>query len=161
VRLVGIDFGGRRIGVAVSDATGLLARPAATIERRPQAGDLDVVKAVLAEVDKLEADGDPVDTLVVGLPRRLDGSPNEQTPLVEKFAAALRAATVRPVVMQDERLTSHEADARLATRERDWRKRKARLDEVAAAIILQDYLDSHSTSSMSRADPDDIDRCGD
>ena len=77
-----------------------------------------------------------------GLPRRLDGTPNDQTPIVEAFARALGAAVTIPVVLQDERLTSHEADERLATGERDWRKRKLKLDAAAAAILLQDFLDA-------------------
>jgi putative Holliday junction resolvase len=60
---------------------------------------------------------------------------------VRAFSSRVAERTALPVVLQDERLTSHEADALLAVRERDWRKRKARLDETAAALILQDYLD--------------------
>jgi putative Holliday junction resolvase len=60
---------------------------------------------------------------------------------VDAFVAALRRRTTLPVVEVDERLTSREAESRLAVRERDWRKRKARLDAAAAAVILQDYLD--------------------
>ena len=79
---------------------------------------------------------------MVGWPRKLNGSPTGQTPIVEAFANALRAQVSVPVVLQDERLSSHEAESRLATRESDWRKRKAKLDAAAAAIILQDYLDA-------------------
>jgi putative Holliday junction resolvase len=61
---------------------------------------------------------------------------------VESFAAALREQIGRPVVFQDERLSSREAEGRLAVRERDWRARKAKLDAAAAAVILQDYLDA-------------------
>ena len=68
---------------------------------------------ILDLLARLDHDGDPADTLVVGLPRRLDGSPNGQTPLVERFVARLRAATPLTVVMQDERLSSHEAESRL------------------------------------------------
>lgn len=64
------------------------------------------------------------------------------TSRVEAFAARLRARTQLPLVMQDERLTSHEAESRLAEREKDWRARKPRIDAAAAAIILQDYLDT-------------------
>ncbi|MDQ3170883.1 MAG: Holliday junction resolvase RuvX, partial [Acidobacteriota bacterium] len=77
------------------------------------------------------------------------GSDNDQTPLVRVFAAELARASSLPVILQDERLTSHEADERLARRERDWRKRKQQLDAAAAAIILQDYLD-HRTDAGSR-----------
>ena len=65
------------------------------------------------------------------------------TPRIEKFAALLTARTQLPVIFQDERLTSREAESRLAMREKSWRTRKERLDAAAAAIILQEYLDDH------------------
>ena len=129
------------MGLAVSDASRTLARPLETLTRPHGSSGAQLVAAVLDAVEKLERDDEPVDTLVVGVPRRLDGSPNEQTPKVEQFVKALRAATTRIVVVQDERLTSHEADERLAGRERDWRKRKQLVDAMAAALILQDFLD--------------------
>ena len=89
----------------------------------------------------LAAEEDGLAAVVVGLPRRLDGTPNDLTARVEAFADRLRARVGVPVVLQDERLTSAEAESRLARRERDWRTRKARIDAAAAAIILQDYLD--------------------
>jgi putative Holliday junction resolvase len=64
------------------------------------------------------------------------------TPRVRKFAQELARLTALPVTLQDERLTSREAESRLALREKDWRARKARLDAAAAAIILQDFLDT-------------------
>ena len=79
--------------------------------------------------------------IVVGLPVGLDGMPNAQTAHVVQFIAALKGRTVIPIVTEGERLTSREAESRLAVRERDWRKRKLLLDAAAAAIILQDYLD--------------------
>jgi putative Holliday junction resolvase len=144
MRVLGIDYGERRIGIAVSDPTGTLARPVGTIP-----GDANQAIAVARVIDQLaalERDDEPVSLVVVGVPTRLDGSANEQTPRVEAFAELLRARVGRPVVLQDERLTSHEADGLLALRERDWRKRKRRLDEVAAAVILQEYLDGHSVA---------------
>jgi putative holliday junction resolvase len=159
MRALGIDYGARRIGLAVSDATGLLARPLQTLARPPGQGERAAVDGVLAVVAALDADGDRVATMVLGWPRRLDGSPNDQTPVVEAFARALEAGAGRPVVLQDERLTSHEADAQLRSRERDWRRRKAQLDAAAAAIILQDYLDSHR--DVPHYDPDASDACAD
>jgi putative Holliday junction resolvase len=159
MRVVGVDYGRRRIGLAVSDATGVLARPLETVTRDAAASDAAVVAAIATRLARLADDGDPVTAIVVGLPRRLDGSPNEQTPLVERFAEQLGEATRLPVVLQDERLTSHEAESRLAIRERDWRRRKARLDAAAAAVILQDYLDSRRTPSAW--DQDHTDRCAD
>jgi putative Holliday junction resolvase len=160
VRAIGIDFGGRRIGVAVSDDSRVLARPLETLQRAPGGDEAQAVGLVLDVLARFERDGDPADTIVVGLPRRLDGSPNDQTPIVERFVTRLRAATPLAVVMQDERLSSHEAESLLAERERDWRKRKARLDAAAAAVILQDFLDAERPAGPSDFDTLS-DRCAD
>ena len=79
--------------------------------------------------------------VVIGLPRRLDGSPTDQTARVRRLAELLATELAVPITLQDERLTSHEADELLAQREHDWRKRKQQLDAMAAALILQDFLD--------------------
>jgi putative Holliday junction resolvase len=100
----------------------------------------------------LANEDDGLELVVVGLPRRLDGTPNDMTAKVEKFAHGLGSRMGLPVVLQDERLTSREAESRLALREKDWRARKARLDAAAAAIILQDYLDAHSSAPASHDD---------
>ena len=139
VRALAIDYGRRRIGLALSDATGTLARPWRTI---PREGPPDRVAATLArEIAALCSDGDGLGTVVVGLPRRLDGEPNEQTPHVLALIEHLRALVDVTIVTQDERLSSREAESLLARREKDWRKRKPLLDSTAAAVILQDYLD--------------------
>lgn len=139
MRVVAFDYGKRRIGVAVSDPTGMLARPTSVL----QAGDpVEAVVLMSREVARLGED-DGVSGIVLGLPRRLDGSPTEMTALVQAIVAPLEARTGLPVTLQDERLSSHEAEGRLAVTERDWRKRKAQLDAAAAAVILQDYLDAH------------------
>lgn len=137
--MLGIDYGRKRIGLALSDASATLASPWKVLVR--PGNDRDTVRVLAAEVGTLVAADDGLAAVVVGWPRRLDGSPNEQTPLVEAFARALGEAVPVPVVLQDERLSSHEADTRLALREKDWRKRKQVLDAAAAAVILQDYLD--------------------
>lgn len=149
MRVLGVDLGRRRIGLAVSDASGTLARPLTTLKvgrDRPQ-GDAgrdetaDAVDLVLQEINRLAAEDDGLATIVVGVPMRLDGSRNEQTERVAAFMDALRARTKIPIVGEGEQLSSREAESRLAMNERDWRKRKARLDAAAAAIILQDFLD--------------------
>ena len=142
-RSVCFDAGERRIGVAISDATGMLARPVGTIAI---AGlDPAAARHAVDEIARLnEVEQDAIQTVVVGLPRRLDGSPTDMTDRVEAFAAAVRERTGLTVVLQDERLSSREAESRLALREKDWRVRKRRLDAAAAAVILQDYLDAHS-----------------
>jgi putative holliday junction resolvase len=139
VRALGIDYGGRRIGLALSDASGTLASPLRVFER-PRS-ELETVRLVCQEIARLAADDDGLATVVVGWPRRLDGTPTDQTPIVEAFARAIGQATALPVVLQDERLSSYEAESRLAVKERDWRKRKRTLDAAAAAVVLQDYLD--------------------
>jgi putative Holliday junction resolvase len=138
-RVAGLDVGNRRIGVAVSDVTGTLARPLGVLQTSGLEG--DAIDRAVAELARLAAEEDGLASLVVGLPRRLDGSPNDMTPRVLAFAAALGARIGVPVILQDERLTSREAESRLALREKDWRARKKQIDAAAAAIILQDYLD--------------------
>ena len=137
--MLGIDYGARRIGLALSDATATLASPWRLLQRPPS--EPDTLRIVINEIDRLTKEDDGLDAVVVGWPRRLDGSPTHQTVIVETFARLLGTEIAVPVVLQDERLSSHEADGRLAARESDWRKRKAKLDAAAAAIILQDYLD--------------------
>ena len=82
-----------------------------------------------------------VAVLVLGYPRRLSGEANAQTAAVQQIAERLKTVIGIPIVLQDERLTSHEAEERLSRMEKDWRKRKLLLDAMSAAVILQDYLD--------------------
>jgi putative Holliday junction resolvase len=138
--MVGLDVGERRVGVAVSDTSGTLARPFGVLHI--ESLDASAVARVADDLSRLAADEDGVAGVVIGLPRRLDGTPNAMTSRVEAFAAALRTRIACPVVLQDERLTSVEAEQRLAVRQKDWRARKRALDAAAAAVILQDYLDS-------------------
>ena len=141
-RIVAFDVGERRIGVAVSDVSCTLARPLTALSVRGL--DASAVDAAAGQVAQLAAEDDSVSRVVVGLPRHLDGSPNDLTPKVERFARLLAERIGLPVLLQDERLSSHEAASRLALREKDWRARKRRLDAAAAAVILQDYLDTES-----------------
>ncbi len=127
-------------GSRCRDATALLASPWKTIANDANVG--AAAQRIALEVNALVAEPDGLDAIVIGLPRRLSGEPNDQTPRVQKFAELLADQVAIPIALQDERLTSHAADELLALRERDWRKRKQRLDAMAAALILQDYLDS-------------------
>jgi len=140
VRVLGIDLGERRVGLAVSDPSVLIARPLAVLEARGEQRLHEVVRAVR----RLASEDDGLGEVVLGLPRRLDGSPHEQTMRALAFAEALRARIPQPVVLRDERLTSVEAESRLALRDRDWRSRKRKLDAAAAAVILQEYLDERT-----------------
>ena len=139
---MGLDVGERRIGFAVSDGTGTLARPLGVL--RPSDLDVDAVDVVMTEIARLAAEEDGLGAIVVGLPRRLDGTATQMTPRVEQFARQLAIKTSLPVTLQDERLSSREAESRLALNDKSWRSRKARLDAAAAAVILQEYLDGRA-----------------
>jgi putative Holliday junction resolvase len=140
VRVLAIDPGARRLGLALSDASGTLATPWQVIE---SGGSIDGDVDRLAEIiTALRTEDDGLAAIVVGLPLRLDGTPNEQTARARALAVRLETVTGLQIVLQDERLTSREAEQRLALRMTDWRKRKERIDAAAAAVILQDYLDT-------------------
>ena len=141
MRVLGVDVGERRIGLAISDRSRTLARPLTTLTIDSAR---DAVDRVADTIASLRAEDDGLDMVVVGLPVKLDGSANAATARTVEFIERLRARVPVVILTEDERLTSHEAESRLAVRERDWRKRKAKLDAAAAAIILQDYLDRSS-----------------
>jgi putative Holliday junction resolvase len=134
-RVLALDIGRSRTGLALSDPTRTLATPYAVITAHPPLGD------VLRTADHLAAEPDGLAAIVVGRPLHLDGRPSAETLEVDAFVARLRTRTTLPVFVQDERLTSVEAEARLSVSERDWRKRKPKLDAAAAAVILQEFLD--------------------
>jgi putative Holliday junction resolvase len=137
MRILGVDVGRRRVGLAISDSTATLARPLRTLT----VTDETLVGRLRAEIASIAAEEDGLAAVVIGIPTHLDGARSEQTAVVRSVIARLRRDVTVPIVTEDERLTSREAESRLAVRERDWRKRKAQLDATAAAIILQDYLD--------------------
>jgi len=142
VRVVGVDLGRRRIGVAVSDPTATLATPWRVVDGR---GGVPRVASRLAGVLAEIAAGEPgLSRVVVGLPVHLDGRPHDEAPRAREIAWALGQRLGVPVTLRDERLTSVEAEQRLARSGRDWRTRKTRLDAAAAAVILQEYLDERS-----------------
>lgn len=134
-RVLALDIGRKRTGLALSDATGTLATPYGVITAHPPLAE------VLRTADHLAAESDGLAAIVVGRPLHLDGRASEQTADVDAFVARLRTRTALPIFVQDERLSSVEAESRLAVRDADWRTRKARLDAAAAAVILQDFLD--------------------
>jgi putative pre-16S rRNA nuclease len=138
VRVLALDLGRKRIGLAISDVSGTLARPLETLDASGPAQ----IERVVAAIRRLSDEDDGLGAVVVGLPRHLDGTPTDQTAEVEAFVEALRRRISQDIVMQDERLSSVEAESRLAIRDRDWRSRKKKLDAAAAAVILQDYLDA-------------------
>ncbi|MCC7042900.1 MAG: Holliday junction resolvase RuvX [Acidobacteria bacterium] len=151
MRILGVDSGRRRIGLAVSDDSATLARPWQTIEAgATPAMSADRILTVIDLERRQTLDDFALGGIVVGLPRRLDGTDTHGTAGARALAAALGARTGLPVFLQDERLTSHEAESILARREPDWRERKKRVDAAAAAIVLQDYLDQQRAAASAR-----------
>jgi len=138
MRVLGVDVGARRIGLAISDRSRTLARPLTTLTIASADEAIDRVAATIA---RLREEEDGLDAVVVGLPVKLDGSGSIETARAAAFIEGLRSRVSVAILTEDERLTSREAESRLAVRERDWRKRKEKLDAAAAAVILQDYLD--------------------
>lgn len=138
-RLLALDVGERRIGVAVSDELGLLARGVTTIQRTSAAQALD---ALAAQVDQWRPT-----TIVVGLPRNMDGSLGPQAERVMRFARDLAGRVGLPVLFWDERLSSVSAEEILRRQGIGTRDHKARIDAVAAAVILQEYLDAQRSAA--------------
>lgn len=133
MRLMGLDVGDKRIGVALSDEGAVLATPRETLDRRSNA------KAI-ARLLELARD-QRVGEILVGMPYSLDGSSGPQADKVSRFVEALRAETPIPVTVWDERLTTVAAEEILVQNGVPPAERRATIDKVAAAIILQSYLD--------------------
>lgn len=146
-RVMALDVGGRRIGVAMSDPTRVLASPLKTLRAVPQ-------PRVLAQIAALVADNE-VAELVVGLPLTLSGEQGPQAQIVLAFVEELRRHVHVPIHLFDERLTTVEAE-RIMTElglKRDQRREK--IDEVAASIILRDFLGAREEQRRRDADADD------
>lgn len=132
-RWIGVDYGSRRIGIAMSDPLGLIAQPVSV--RESKGLERDAVD-LAAEAAELEAAG-----FVVGLPLRTDGSEGPEARRVREFAVRLEEVSGLPVHLADERFTTQEAARRLREQGLDERRRRGRTDHVAAALILQAHLD--------------------
>jgi putative holliday junction resolvase len=138
-RFVGVDYGTRRIGIAVSDPRGTIASPAETLAATGSAPtDAD---RILAWASQNEVTG-----IVVGLPLNMDGSDSRQTTLTRGLADALRQRGELPVELWDERLSSFQADQYLDAAEVPQSRRKKMRDALAAQVILQSYLDARGQS---------------
>jgi len=133
MRILALDHGTRRIGVAVSDETKTIAQPLEYIPAEPFADFLARLKKILAEKE--------IDLILLGLPRNMDGSYGPAAQKVEVFAAALKDAITTPVKLWDERLTSSQANRILIQAKVRRGQRKEKVDKMAAAILLQSYLD--------------------
>ncbi len=134
MKAMGIDFGLRRIGVAFSDETKFLATPYEVYVRRDEAQDMQYFVDLIAK--------NKVDEIVCGLPMNMEGKEQEIAELTRAFMNELQSKVAVKISFVDERLSSVLAEDVLKQNERDWKKRKQKLDAVAASIILQDYLDN-------------------
>ena len=141
--LLGLDIGDTRIGVAISDELGIAAHPLCTLTRKNRQVDLIVISD-LVSIHKVER-------VIIGLPISLDGSLGTQAEKVQKFARRLEHVIDVPIEFQDERFTTAEAEEILRELGKDAREQKGLIDEVAAVLILRDYLnrDQKSASSAS------------
>ncbi|MGE5552957.1 MAG: Holliday junction resolvase RuvX [Betaproteobacteria bacterium] len=132
MRILALDVGERRIGVAVSDPLGWTAQAHSVVVRHGLAADLAAVAALVRELG--------AEQVVVGLPRRLDGSEGPAAEKVKDFASQLAKAIPVPVELFDERLTTAEAEGVLLSGDLSRRRRRQVIDKVAAALILDGYL---------------------
>ena len=138
---MGLDVGQKTIGIALSDELGLTAQPYQTLRRKGEAGDLRAIRKIVDEQG--------VSAVIVGLPKNMDGTIGGQARRVMAFAEKIEAAFDLPVVRQDERLSTVAAERILIQGDVSRAKRRKQVDKLAAAIILQSYLDSDPVSRGS------------
>lgn len=130
-RVAAIDFGLKRIGIAISDENKRIALPLTTVE-----GGKKAVANILAALK-----GKEVEKFLIGYPLLMSGKKGEMAELVEKFAAELESISHIPVILQDERLSSKHAEASLREISMNREKRTEKIDMIAATFLLQSYLD--------------------
>lgn len=133
MRIMGLDPGTRRIGVALSDPQGLIAFPSEVLQHSSEAGDLEAIASLVRKHQ--------VERVVVGLPRSLDGSMGREAIRVQSFIEKLSSHLSLPVESWDERLSTVAAERRMSEAGRKREQRKAERDAQAAAFMLQGYLD--------------------
>jgi len=139
MRILAIDHGTKRMGIAVSDELGMIAQPLEFIPAEPFARFLGRLKQILSEKQ--------VELILVGMPRNMDGSYGPAALKVQEFVAALKDAVTVPIKTLDERLTSVQAHRFLSEAEVRGRQRKQKVDKSAAAVLLQGYLDGLNGST--------------
>lgn len=144
-RLLGLDFGTRRIGAALSDPRGAIATPLEVYERRNPTQDAGHYRKL--------AEDEGVERIVVGLPLHTGGGEGDLARLAREFGAWIGGATGLPVAYYDERYTTHEANEALRSAGMKTRDRKARRDMLAAQIMLQAYLDAGCPAREGPAAP--------
>jgi putative Holliday junction resolvase len=142
-RVLAIDLGTKRIGLALSDASGLSAQPLDALQRRNLTADLARICSIAGDRKAIR--------FIVGLPLHMDGRESPMSDLCRRFAARLAEASGLPVDLHDERLTSVEAEQML--RERGWsldrllkEKKKGTVDRLAATVLLEDWMSNQRTS---------------
>lgn len=140
-RIIGLDIGDRRIGVAISDPLQITAAGLETLERTNTKNDVQMVKAICARHGAVQ--------IVCGLPQNMDGSFGEQSEKVRSFARKLARETGLPIVYEDERLTTISAIRTLTVQGVKTGHNKALVDQQAAAIILQKYLDRKTQAPIA------------
>jgi putative holliday junction resolvase len=136
MRILAIDHGTKRMGIALSDDTGSIATPLEFILAEPFAGFLQRLKELIREKQ--------VEQILVGMPRNMDGSYGPAALIVQEFVAVLKETIGVPIKVWDERLTSAQANRMLIQADVRRNKRKERVDAAAAAILLQSYLDART-----------------
>src|SRR6266566_2796700 len=136
MRILAIDHGTKRMGIAISDELGVIAQPLEFIPAEPFAEFLNRLKEIIRAKQ--------VELILVGMPRNMNGSYGPAALKVQEFVAALKEAVSIPIQTLDERLTSVQAHRLLSEAEVSGRQRKGKVDKSAAAILLQSYLDSRS-----------------
>lgn len=134
MRILALDHGTKRIGIALSDELKMIAQPIEFVPAEPMAAFLARLKQLLSEKE--------VELILVGVPRNMNGSYGPAALKVEEFVARLRATVTIPIKTWDERLTSAQANRYLIEGNVRREKRKEKVDKMAAAILLQSYLDS-------------------
>ena len=144
MRILALDHGTKRIGVALSDETATLAQPLEFIAAEPFAKFLERIREIVQDRQ--------VGEIVVGLPRNMNGTYGPAADSARKFAAILREALAIPVKTWDERLTSVQANRFLIEAGMRREQRKTKVDQSAAAILLQSYLDAAALRSENPAD---------
>lgn len=134
MRVLALDVGEKRIGVAISDLSQTLARSLQVIQRSSRQEDFAAVARLTEEYE--------VEKVVVGYPKSLDGMAGAQAERVERYAAGLAKALTVPVLLWDERFSTVSAERLMRETGLRGEKKREKIDAVAAAVILQDYLDS-------------------
>jgi putative Holliday junction resolvase len=137
MRILGLDHGTKRIGIAISDELGMIAQPLEFIPAEPFVKFIARLKDIIHEKQ--------VGQIVIGMPRNMDGSYGPAAAKVREFVALLEGSILTPMTLWDERLTSAQANRFLVQSGMRREKRKEKVDQTAAAILLQSYLDSHAS----------------